>query len=39
MSVAALLPAESPIPLASRRRPAGEEAALAAPGSDSLAVA
>ena len=39
VSVAALLPAESPIPLASRRRPAGEDAALAAPGPDSLAVA
>ena len=32
-------PVERPITLASRRRPAAEDAAIAAPGSDSLAVA
>jgi RNA polymerase sigma factor (sigma-70 family) len=32
-------PLEQPIPLASRRRPAAETAALATPGADSLAVA
>ncbi len=32
-------PSEQPIPLASRRRPAADGATLAAPGSDSLAVA
>jgi RNA polymerase sigma factor (sigma-70 family) len=37
--VAAQSPSEVPITLASRRRPAAEGATLAAPGSDSLAVA
>ena len=32
-------PVERPIPLASRRRPAADDAAIAPPGSDSLAVA
>jgi RNA polymerase sigma factor (sigma-70 family) len=39
VGLAALVGAEPPITLASRRRSAGEGGALAAPGSDSLAVA
>ncbi len=38
-AVAGRPPAERPIPLASRRRPAAESAALPTPGPDSLAVA